>query len=293
MDINKIETLYRTARYGSINKAAEKMNYTQSGLLYVINAVEQDLGVALLNRSHKGVTLTEAGQELEPIVMSLIDDKRIFEEMVDRLTGHRDMVLRIGAHPTIANQWVPEVIRRLHVKGYDHFQIFSGTNEIERWLEDDVIDLAVVGKGLAGDNQWIFLTNDELYATIPADSPIRGSQVALQELEDCQVLLPSYNTKSLGNDMLHKWVESRNISRDMSVLSSNGALLLNMVGKGLGITFLSSLYKNECPDTVRMLPLNPPVTREIGIVYRQRVKVTPLMKLFISELKEFLSLNKE
>lgn len=289
MDINKIEILYRTARYGSINKAAEKMNYTQSGLLYAINAVEQDLGVALLNRTHRGVTLTEAGRELEPIVMSLIDDKRIFEETIHRLNGYQDLVLRVGAHPTIANQWVTEVVRRLHGKGYDHFQIFSGTNEIEQWLEDDVIDLAVVGKGLAGDHQWIFLTNDELYAAVPADSPTNEGRVALQELEEYQVLLPSYNTKSLGNDMLRNWVESRKISRDMSVLSSNGALLLNMVGKGLGITFLSSLYKNECPETVRMLSLNPPITREIGVIYRQRIKVTPLMQLFISELKEVVN----
>lgn len=289
MDINKIETLYRTAHYGSINKAAEKMNYTQSGLLYVINSVEQDLGVALLNRNHKGVTLTEAGQELEPVATSLFDDKRIFEETVDRLTGHHDMVLRVGAHPSIANQWVTEVIKRLHGKGYDHFQIFAGTNEIERWMEDDVIDLAVVGKGMAGENQWVYLTNDELYAVVPAGCPIEGSRVALKELEGYQVLLPNYNTKSLGNDMVREWVESRNVSKDMSVLSSNGALLLNMVSKGLGITFLSSLYKNECPDTVRMLSLDPPVMREIGVIFRPRVKVTPLMKLFISELKQLLS----
>ena len=63
MDAKKLQVILNTAKIGSINKAAEKLGYTQSGLTYLINSIEEEIGISLLNRSHMGISLTDEGNE--------------------------------------------------------------------------------------------------------------------------------------------------------------------------------------------------------------------------------------
>ena len=55
---NKLYSFLKVAEVGSISKTAEQLNYTQSGLTYLLNTLETDIGLQLLKRDHKGVTLT-------------------------------------------------------------------------------------------------------------------------------------------------------------------------------------------------------------------------------------------
>ena len=52
------------AEAGSFNKAADAMLITSTALIKQINQLEGDLGLRLFNRSHRGLTLTRAGQSL-------------------------------------------------------------------------------------------------------------------------------------------------------------------------------------------------------------------------------------
>lgn len=110
MDIEKIRIVYEAASYGSIKKAAEKMNYTHSGLMYTINAVEEEMGFKLLNRTYRGVTLTEYGKQMEPIVKKVIQDIQELEEKRSQMIPEGEKILRIGCCPMIASHWLPEVI---------------------------------------------------------------------------------------------------------------------------------------------------------------------------------------
>ena len=64
MDTKKIMLLLDVVKIGSLKRAAEALNYTQSGLIYQINSLEQEIGVPLLVRNHRGVSLTAAGAAL-------------------------------------------------------------------------------------------------------------------------------------------------------------------------------------------------------------------------------------
>ena len=62
--MGKYLPIITTARCGSLNKAAAELGYTQPSLWYIINNIENDLGVKLFDRTRRGVTLTEAGKRL-------------------------------------------------------------------------------------------------------------------------------------------------------------------------------------------------------------------------------------
>ena len=59
-----IRVLLDTIKIKSINKAAEELGYTQSGLTYLLNSLEEELGVPLLVRNRRGEYLSEEGNQL-------------------------------------------------------------------------------------------------------------------------------------------------------------------------------------------------------------------------------------
>ena len=100
MDTKKIALLMDVVKIGSLKRAAEALNYTQSGLIYQINSLEQEIGVPLLVRNHKGVSLTQAGKTLEPLFQNLIDNSARLRMEVEAFTQKRGNEIRLGAVPS-------------------------------------------------------------------------------------------------------------------------------------------------------------------------------------------------
>ena len=60
MDLKQLRYFARVAELGSFTRAAAELRIAQSALSYQIGELEMELGVSLLNRHSRGVTLTEA-----------------------------------------------------------------------------------------------------------------------------------------------------------------------------------------------------------------------------------------
>lgn len=75
--LRKIRTITAIAKYGSFNKAAEKLYISSPALLKQINSLEETLGFKLFERNNKGIRLTKAGsyflKEIEPILTEYND----------------------------------------------------------------------------------------------------------------------------------------------------------------------------------------------------------------------------
>ena len=67
MDTEKCRALLAVLEAGSLSAAAEKLDYTPSGLSRMMAALEQELGFPLLSRSHNGVQPTRACRTLLPM----------------------------------------------------------------------------------------------------------------------------------------------------------------------------------------------------------------------------------
>lgn len=75
----QIMTFVTTAESGSFSKASEKLFVTTVSVMKQINSLENHIGVKLLIRSNKGVTLTQEGQEVYKTAKEIIklSDKTI------------------------------------------------------------------------------------------------------------------------------------------------------------------------------------------------------------------------
>ncbi|MFR6058762.1 MAG: LysR family transcriptional regulator [Evtepia gabavorous] len=68
MESARCKAFVTAAETGSFSKAGEVLGYTPSGVSQLVTSLERELGLPLLGRNRKGVTLTENGRRLLPAV---------------------------------------------------------------------------------------------------------------------------------------------------------------------------------------------------------------------------------
>lgn len=72
---DRYEIFLKVCETGSFSKAAEALNYTQSGISQMMAGLEEELGVQLFARINRGVTLTDNGTRLLPYIRELANQK--------------------------------------------------------------------------------------------------------------------------------------------------------------------------------------------------------------------------
>ena len=71
MNIQKYMAFIKAVEHSSFTKAAEALNYSQSGISRMINDLEKEWKVTLLERGRTGVRLTSDGMKLLPHAKSV------------------------------------------------------------------------------------------------------------------------------------------------------------------------------------------------------------------------------
>lgn len=109
--MGKYAPVLKAAECGSMTRAAQTMGYTQPSLGYIINNIENELGVKIFYRDQRGVTPTEVG-------VGLLDIMRQIEAMENRLQEtarvSKQELLRVGILSSVAAQWMPEILETFY-----------------------------------------------------------------------------------------------------------------------------------------------------------------------------------
>lgn len=147
MDVADLKVVDAVARHGSMNKAASELNTVQSNVSARIRSLEDELGVALFQRSAKGVQVTPAGRRILPFAA------RLSKLLVDassaaRDDGHPKGVMEIGTLETTLALRLPQLIARF-AKAYPEVRPVVRTGTTCSLIQD-VIDCKLEGAFVVG-----------------------------------------------------------------------------------------------------------------------------------------------
>jgi LysR family transcriptional regulator, cell division regulator len=145
MDVADLKTFEAVVRHGSMNKAAQELHTVQSNVTARIQALEQELGVALFQRHARGVNATPAGQRILPFVARI--SKLLAEaESAAKDDGTPHGVLTLGGLETTMALRLSPVLSRF-AKNYPDVRlaIRGGTTEsLLRQVVENQLDGAFV-----------------------------------------------------------------------------------------------------------------------------------------------------
>src|SRR5687768_5622538 len=112
LDVKRLRVLREVAAKGSFSAAPEPLAYTQSAVSQQIAALEREAGTQLVERSARGVRLTDAGRALvdhaDVILARLADAEAELEAIAGLRGGH----LRLCSFPSAGATLMPPAIAR-------------------------------------------------------------------------------------------------------------------------------------------------------------------------------------
>lgn len=285
MDSKKVRLLLKAAEAGSMMKIAEEEGYTPSGLTHMMTALEQELGVKLLSRTNQGVALTYAGEELRPFLQRYVAaEDKIFAEIA-RINTQHDSVIRIGAYPSIAKHWLPEIMRTYQQGSPDvSFDLATFTRpDAYAALEAGRRDIIFAGDEKGTGFPFTLLKEDLYFAVMPlgfAESYPQGT-FPIKDLEKFPFIMPSYNSDTAIQQMLAR----HNVTPHSLAVVADYQVIINMVSTGLGVSALSDLVLTGNRGGVHTLPLAPRSFRRLGIATRPVRELSPVKRDFIAFVK--------
>lgn len=155
MNIQKYMAFVETVESGSFTRAAQKLDYSQSGISRMIHDLETEWGISLLERGHSGVRLTSDGLKLLPYAKRVCDEFQNLQTQVDELKGMEAGLIRIGTFSSVATHWLPNIIKKFQedYPNIDYELLLGDYTEIESWITEGRVDcgflkLSMVESGL-------------------------------------------------------------------------------------------------------------------------------------------------
>ncbi len=273
--IRQLRYLTAIAETKHFRRAAELMGVSQPSLSAQLQTLEELLGARLVERSRAGVALTPLGREVverSNIVLEEVQGIVDFASVASHgLTG----TIRLGAKPTLGPYLLPHVVARLHRRHKD-LKLYvreSSPRELEQELNAGLHDLILAQLPIVGQD---FVTEslfrEPLFLAMASDHPLAAkTEVTASDLKGLGVLSlsPQYHLYDQIATLCDSFGAS--LLRDYEGTSLDA--LRQMVGMGMGVTFLPALYvQTEIPargDVVVKRLKGRDIYRVCGLAWRK------------------------
>ena len=265
MDSKKLEILVTAADLGSFTRASEVVGYTQSGLTHMMDALEREIGLPLLRRTHSGIQLTEYGTRLMPEIRAFLRANANLENQIAALKEQAKTTIRIAAYASVAMHWMPEILyrfRRLCPDVDVDLRMVDHALEPFELLDAGKTDVIFASRQPGFRCDWTPLYEDVLYAILPRNYPLHGrSEFPLEEFAGQEFLMP-YGRFDRDVNAAMRQV---GVQLDAKPAYVDDETVIRMVGRGLGVTMMSELMIRGRTDDVLCVPVTPRSIRELGM----------------------------
>lgn len=289
MESSRCKAFIAAAECGSLSKAAEKLNYTASGVSQLISAMENDFGFPLLKRTTKGVVLTSEGEKMLPATRAFVQQENRMYELAASINGLDIGTINIAAYSSIATHWLPKVIAGFKKKYPDvHINLMEGVRqEVLNWIEEGKADIGLLSGGDDISYDWIPLAEDPMIAVLPKSHRLADSdEYPLDQCSKEQFIMPAMGKDEDVMKMFGKYDIDPNI-----VYSTNESFSAwAMVENGLGISITNELLMHGWDCDVAKVPVSPPEKIVLGMILPSVKHASPAVKRFMkyaeAELKQ-------
>jgi DNA-binding transcriptional LysR family regulator len=197
LDVKQLKVLREVAEQGSFSAAAEALSYTQPAVSQQIAALEKRAGATLVDRTSRGVRLTDAGRALVEHADVVLARLSAAEAELEAIAGVRGGRLRLSSFPTAGASLLPPAIASFNSRHPNVELSFmeEEPDEAVQMLRAAELELAIVFEyrelaqpefdRLYDGLDLQPLIDDPMYLALPRDHPgARKSRVRLEDFAE-------------------------------------------------------------------------------------------------------------
>ncbi|WP_343550894.1 LysR substrate-binding domain-containing protein [Pantoea sp.] len=263
MDINQLRCFVAVGKELHFGRAAQKLEMMPASLSRFIRLLEDDVGVRLLNRSTRNVSLTAEGAIFFDEAGKLIDQ---FDALAQRFkVGLKDerRTLRIGAIDSAARGLVPALLNLfvpLHPHSDIHIIEDKTINLIPKlksgWLdmifirEPQSIDAAIAVR---------FITRESCVLAVPLHHRLSGcARVTVNDFQHEAMIIPDRRTRPHSHDLTINLFKLAGFTPHIAQFAEEKQTILSLVSAGLGLAVVPASYRTMNSDSVSYIALDLP-----------------------------------
>lgn len=285
MNLEYLQSFYVTVKSNSISKAAENLHLTQPGLSMQLKNLEKELGVTLLNRSNKGVEMTEEGKVVFDYAHTILDIKGNIERDLKSL--HETVpTLIIGSCKSVGEYALPCSIYTFKKFNKDidiHMQI-DNSEEVIKKLCDHTINIGIVQKHPENNSiSTKTIISDELVLVGSAYND--KNKISLEELRDLPLILREEGSGT--REIILNSLEEKNIDlKDLNVIYNLNSpeAIKSSISSDKGFSFLPKLIINKelKKNYLKQIDIDElKIDFKYYLIYRKNYRLTSYEKRFV------------
>ncbi|MDR4945097.1 LysR family transcriptional regulator [Neobacillus cucumis] len=278
MTISRFEVFYAIVESGSLTKAGEMLNLTQSGISHAISSLETELGFSLLTRGRTGIYLTSNGERMLPYIREILILNNRLKQEAAAINGLEMGIVRIGTFTSVATQWLPHIIKQFE---NDHsgitVKLFEGDySTLEQWIANGVIDCGFLTLPIPKSLEFLPLKKDKMLCILSDQHPLSTwDKISFEQIQAEPLIMP----KQGWDNEIKQIFRENHIKPNVKFEVSDDQAIIAMVQNNLGISIRPEMTLTHIPRNVRILNLEKESFRFIGVATKPNM--SPATKKFI------------
>jgi DNA-binding transcriptional LysR family regulator len=266
-------------------RAAAREHVAQPALSQQIRRLEAELGLPLVNRTTRRVSLTPAGELLVARARRALAELEAAQSELESLVGLHTGHLRIGALHTMLPVDLSLLLAQFHERhpAVELTVREQSSEELAEMLRVDEIDLAFlsVTERIESHNlELLPLVDEELVAVLPPGHRLaRRRRVRLSELADEPFI--SFRVGSRLRELLETAARDAGFEARVALESNESRRIRSLVSRGLGVAILPRSDTEEIGAPVAVAALvDPELTRDVTLAWRAERTLSPAAAVF-------------
>lgn len=284
MNLRDLRYLVALAEHKHFGRAAEASFVSQPTLSTQIRKLEDELGVALVERTPRKVLLTEVGQEIVARARDVLNEVEQIKTIARRTVDPESGSLRLGIFPTLGPYLLPHVIPRIRER-FPRLELLlteEKTEVVLRLLREGRLDAGILALPVHDPQLHSQLLFEEPFVlAVPEDNPLAArSALRLEDLAEQSVLL--LEDGHCLRDQALEVCQLAGAGEKAGFRATSLETLRQMVAAHVGITLLPVLaVKPPVPQAehVSLVQFRAPApSRRIAMVWRKSSAMSGFLK---------------
>ena len=290
MSLKKYKAFVHSVECGTLSKAAEKLGVTQSGLTHLIFALEMELGFSLMVRNKGGIRLSDEGKRIFPLIKEVVEGDRRVKELAQKINGEITNVIHIGTFTSVAVNWLPSIMngfKSLH-PDIDFKIIDGGYYDIHAALEDGTADIGFIALPSVRNLKCYPLVKDRMLAVVAKDHPLAERERLPVGYFACEPVISLAETTDHDSRAVF---EAAGITPNLRYCITDDYAMISMVENNMGIGLVPELLLGKRAADVKLMEVEPPAFRTIGLAMPYENQANPLIVEFAEYILKWVKKN--
>jgi LysR family transcriptional activator of glutamate synthase operon len=287
MDLRQLRYLVALAEERHFTRAAEREHIAQPALSQQIRRLEQEVGLALVERTTRHVALSEAGELLVARARRILAEVEAAEAELESLTGIQSGHVSVGAIHTMGPIDISVALAAFHQlhPGVELTVREQSSEELAEMLRIDEVDLAFLSVTERIESHGLGLqqlVSEELVVVLPAEHRLAGRrEVRMAELSGERFI--SFRDGARLRELLVAAGRHAGFDPSVKLESNESGRIMRLVDRGLGVAILPRSDAETPGANVAVVRLvDPELTRDITLAWRADRRHSPAAAEFLS-----------